>query len=92
MNTVTKRQLNQQTSQVLAAVKPGRPVTVTERGTALWRIEAVAEPSAPIDRLRAAGRVIPAKEDPAPWTPAGPQRTPAEIDALLTEFREDDRL
>lgn len=92
MSTVTKRELNQQTSRVLAAVEADGAVIVTEHGVPKWRIEAVTAPSAPIDRLRAAGRVLPAKTAAAPWHEVGEFSAPDEVDALLAELREDDRL
>jgi antitoxin (DNA-binding transcriptional repressor) of toxin-antitoxin stability system len=93
MKEITKRELNQQTAQVLAEVRTGEPILVTERGVPRWRIEAVDGVSDPVARLRAAGRIIPASEHPMPW-PAdwGREthgRTPADVDALLDEMRGD---
>ncbi len=92
MSTVTKRELNQQTSRVLAAVQPDEAVIVTEHGVPRWRIEAVTAPTGAVERLREAGRIIPAKANPAPWRSIGRLSSPEEIDALLAELREDDRL
>lgn len=89
--TITKRELNQQTAQVLAQVKAGKPVLVTERGVPRWRIEAV-EPSAdPVARMVAEGRIIPASKNPPPWPEerGDPRYTPAHVDALLEEIRGD---
>ncbi len=89
MKTVSKRELNQQTAQVLDGVSPGQPVLITERGIARWRIEAVDASTDPIARLRAEGRITAAKASPAPWGPIDRSRTPAEVDALLEEMRGD---
>ncbi len=82
--TVTKRELNQQTAQVLAGVQVGRSVVVTERGVPRWRIEAVEDTlTDPVARLLAEGRIIPASENPPPWPAREKAKyTSAEVDAL----------
>lgn len=92
MKTISKRELNQQTAKVLAAVDAGESVVITERGVPRWRIDAFEADADtdPIERLRAQGRIIPAKKNQMPW----PERdyttkTPADVDALLAEMRED---
>ena len=89
MKTVTKRELNQQTAQVLAEVVVGAPVVVTERGVPRWRIEVIEAAADPVARLRAEGRIIPAKQNPAPWPKRrrSTRRTPADVDALLNDMR-----
>jgi antitoxin (DNA-binding transcriptional repressor) of toxin-antitoxin stability system len=87
MKTISKRDLNQQTAQVLDTVSAGHSVIVTERGVPRWRIEAVETDGDPVARLRAAGRIAPAKARPAPWPPAMPRYTPVEVDALFAESR-----
>lgn len=90
MKTISKRELNQQTARVLAAVDAGESVVVTERGVPRWRIEAFDAESDPVALLRAQGRIIQAKKDPMPWPERDyTTRTPAEVDALLAEMRED---
>lgn len=93
MKTITKRELNQQTAHVLAEVRAGEPVLVTERGVPRWRIEAVEDIADPIARLRAEGRIIPASENPMPWPDDWGEeahgRTPADVDALYEEMRDD---
>ena len=90
MKTISKRELNQQTARVLAAVDAGEAVVVTERGVARWRIEAIAAHPDPIERLRAEGRINPAKKSTAPWPERDYRtRTPSDVDALLAEMRED---
>jgi len=91
MKAVSKRELNQQTAQVLAEVRAGEPVLVTERGIARWRIEALDAAVDPVARLRAEGRITPAKSEPRPWPAAAGTRryTPAEVDALFADSRGD---
>lgn len=91
MRTVSKRELNQQTARVLAEVAAGQPVVVTDRGVPKWRIDTFDPQHDPVERLRAEGRITPAKEHPRAWTSAGDPRryTAAEIDALLDEMRGD---
>jgi antitoxin (DNA-binding transcriptional repressor) of toxin-antitoxin stability system len=91
MKTVTKRELNQQTAKVLAAVEAGETVLVTERGVAKWRIESALHPVDPLARLESEGRLTRARHDPAPWpgdAPAGRRYTPDEIDELADWTRE----
>jgi antitoxin (DNA-binding transcriptional repressor) of toxin-antitoxin stability system len=89
MKTISKRELNQQTAQVLAGVQAGHAVLVSERGVVRWRIEAIDADPDPIARLRAQGRIIPAKANPAPWPRERARYKPADIDALFAESRGD---
>jgi antitoxin (DNA-binding transcriptional repressor) of toxin-antitoxin stability system len=89
MKTISKRELNQQTAHVLETVTEGQAVIVTERGVARWRIEAVAIPSDPLTRLRAEGRIAPAKRNPAPWPAVEARYTPLQVDALFAASRDD---
>lgn len=92
MKTVTKRELNRQTAKVLAAVKVGESVVVTEHGVPRWRIEAIDSDTDAIERLRAQGRIIPAKKDSMPWPEPerDPWYSPADVDRLYREMREGD--
>ena len=89
MKTISKRELNQQTAHVLDSVLLGQPVIVTERGIARWKIEAVDRGSDPVVRLRAEGRITPAKPKPVPWSEAEVRYTPSQVDALFNESRGD---
>lgn len=91
MKTITKRQLNQQTAQVLAEVQAGEPVLVTERGVARWRIEAVDSIADPVARMLAQGRITPPSKNPPPWPDRAESArySPAEVDALFQESRGD---
>jgi antitoxin (DNA-binding transcriptional repressor) of toxin-antitoxin stability system len=89
MHTVTKRELNQRTADVLA-VAATEPVVVTERGVPRWRVEAITAHPDPIERLRADGRITPAAKRPVPWPPRDHSgRTPDQVDALFNELRGD---
>lgn len=87
MKTISKRELNQQTAQVLNAVSPGQSVLVTERGVPRWRIEAVEGSVDSVARMRTAGRITAAKPKPAPWPVAAASYTPSQVDALFAESR-----
>jgi antitoxin (DNA-binding transcriptional repressor) of toxin-antitoxin stability system len=87
VKTISKRELNQQTAQVLDAVSEGHAVIVTERGVPRWRIEAIEGSGDPVARLRSAGRITPAKAKPAPWPVAKPRYTASQVDALFAESR-----
>lgn len=93
MKQISKRELNQQTARVLAGVREGEPVLVTERGVPRWRIEAAADEADPMARLRVQGRIIARKNHPLAWPKdwekRGHGRTPAEVDALLDDMRGD---
>ena len=90
MKAVTKRELNQQTAQVLAAVTPLEPLLVTEHGIARWRIEVVDAPVDPVARLRDQQRITPAKAKPQDWgDQSSGQYTPAQVDVLFADSRGD---
>ena len=89
MKTISKRELNQHTAGVLDAVKDGRTVIVTERGVARWRIESMEASVDTVARLRAEGRITPAKAKPAPWPATKARYTPAQVNALFAESRGD---
>ncbi|MGI8522439.1 MAG: type II toxin-antitoxin system Phd/YefM family antitoxin [Nocardioides sp.] len=91
MKTISKRELNQQTARVLAAVDAGETVVVTERGIVRWRIEAVGTESDPVARLRAQGRIIASRADPAPWPEAETDApySPERVDQLYADSRGD---
>src|SRR3546814_12175895 len=95
MKTISKRELNHQTAQVLAAIQAGEAVLVTERGVPRWRIEAVDASADPVERLRAQGRIRPASPNPPPWPKGRYSPTerrapdpPADVGALYEDMRE----
>lgn len=89
MSEVGIRELNQDTSGVLARVKHGDTIDVTERGTVIARL-VPAQPG-PMSDLIASGALRPATaKGPIP-RPAGPVRTANEAGEVLREMRDDER-
>ncbi len=96
MSEVGIRELNQDTSGVLARVKRGDTVDVTERGTVIARL--VPAQPAPMADLIASGALqpatatgpIPRPTGPIP-RPTGPIRTERQAGELLREMRDDER-
>lgn len=91
-------ELNQQTAKVLARVKAGEALELTERGEVIARIvpanRRVQTDEERIQQLIAEGRLRPpgrrASWDPDDWPPLHvPKRTSEEIDALLAETKGD---
>ncbi|MEI2779455.1 MAG: type II toxin-antitoxin system prevent-host-death family antitoxin [Tetrasphaera sp.] len=89
MTTVTKRELNQHTADVLARVTDGEDVVVTERGRPRWRICVVGEDVSFLERLERDGLFVPPSANPTPWPshPGGPTYTDAQVTNLLDEMR-----
>ena len=89
MSEISIRTLNQETSKVLARVKAGEEVTVTERGTVIARITPVTP--GPLDDLVRAGRVLPATtKGPAP-RPTLPAGDGPEAGTLVRGMRDEER-
>lgn len=83
------RELNQNTAGVLARVKRGEAIDVTERGVVVARL-IPAQPH-PLAELIASGRLRPPTGGgPAP-RPTGPARNADEAGELLRELRDDER-
>lgn len=81
--------LNQETSKVLARVKRGEQITLTERGEVIARI--IPASAGPLDALISAGRVQPATVGgPAP-RPTIPMRDGPDAGALLRRMRAEER-
>lgn len=91
MQTITKRELNQNTASVLDQVTDTDDIVVTERGKPRWRVSAVRDVDTALSRLEREGRYTPPVSDPAPWPshPGGRRYTDREADALLDEMRGD---
>lgn len=89
MKTITKRELNQRTAEMLDQVSDAEDVVVTERGRPRWRVSTMRESDSGLDRLEREGRYSPPVAAPAPWPdlPGGPAYTEGEVDALLDEMR-----
>ncbi|WP_024440960.1 type II toxin-antitoxin system Phd/YefM family antitoxin [Mycobacterium sp. UM_WGJ] len=89
MSEVPVRELNQNTAGVLARVKRGEQLEITERGTVIARL--VPAEADPLAEMIKAGRLHPATVDgPAP-RPSGPIRTDHEAGKALREMRDDER-
>ena len=89
VSEVPLRMLNQETAKVLARVKRGEEITLTERGEVIARI--IPATAGPLDALITAGRVQPA-------TLAGPAPRPTVVmgdkldaGALLERLRAKER-
>lgn len=88
MGEVSIRLLNQETSKVLARVKRGEQITLTERGEVIARI--VPASAGPLDALISSGRVSPAGvRGPAP-RPTIPM-SGIDAGALLQRMRDEER-
>lgn len=87
MAEVPIRELNQETAKVLARVKRGEEVDITERGVVVARL-VPAEPS-PIGRLLATGKLRPPEVTGPLPRPKGDVRTDQESGELLAELREE---
>lgn len=83
------RTLNQETSKIMARVKGGEEVTVTERGEVIARI--LPATAGPLDALISAGRVKPATtRGPAP-RPTIPMQGSVDAGALMEQMRAEER-
>lgn len=89
MSEVPVRELNQNTARVLARVKRGEHIEITERGTVIARI--VPAQDNPLAAMISSGKLHPATmSGPAP-RPSGPVRTDHEAGRLLREQRDAER-
>jgi prevent-host-death family protein len=89
MPEVPVRVLNQDTAGVLARVKSGEEIAITDRGVVVARL-IPAQPS-PLADLIASGKLHPrTAEGPMP-RPTGPIRVDDEAGELLRAMRDDER-
>ncbi|GAB1816071.1 type II toxin-antitoxin system Phd/YefM family antitoxin [Mycobacterium sp. MUNTM1] len=89
MSEVSIRILNQETSKVLARVKGGEEITITERGEVIARIMPAS--AGPLDTLISSGRVQPATmRGPAP-RPTIAMHGGLDAGALLEQMRGQER-
>ncbi len=95
MDTVTVRELNQQTAKVLERIKDGESLVISEYGHAIARIVPATPTTgvAALDRLIAQGRALPATSPgPIPPTPPRDERDEeAALSATLAQMRDDER-
>jgi len=89
VSEVPVRELNQNTAGVLARVKRGEHIEITERGAVIARL--IPAHDNPLAEMISAGRLHPAAlTGPAP-RPVGPVHTGQEAGELLRELRDDER-
>ena len=89
MSEVPVRELNQNTAGVLARVKRGEQIDITERGVVVARL--VPSQENPLAEMISAGRLHPATlSGPAP-RPSGPVKTDNEAGQVLRELRDTER-
>ncbi|MDR7300998.1 MULTISPECIES: type II toxin-antitoxin system Phd/YefM family antitoxin [Actinomycetes] len=89
MSEVPVRVLNQETASVLARVKRGEEIEVTERGAVVARLVPAA--ANPLSEMAASGKLrLPTIDDPMP-RPRGPVRTDHESGELVSEMRDEER-
>jgi prevent-host-death family protein len=89
MGDVPVRQLNQDTAGVLARVKRGEHINITERGRIIARITPATDN--PLSTMISTGKLHPPTlSGPAP-RPTGPVRADHEAGHLLREMRETER-
>jgi antitoxin (DNA-binding transcriptional repressor) of toxin-antitoxin stability system len=89
MGEVPVRVLNQDTASVLARVKRGEEIDITERGVVIARI--VPSEPRPLSGLIASGKLRPpTAEGPIP-RPQGPIRTNHEAGELVARMRDEER-
>lgn len=90
MTEIPVRLLNQETAKVLARVKAGEEITVTERGVVIAHIVPAAP--GPLDGLVTAGRVLPATvSGPAPRATVHAKEGTPEAGDLLRAMRDEER-
>ncbi|WP_029144547.1 type II toxin-antitoxin system Phd/YefM family antitoxin [Microbacterium luticocti] len=91
MSTVTKRDLNQRTSDVLARATEIGEVIVTERGEPRWRVSSYRGQDDALARAERQGRYTPPSSSRVPWPQVvgGPRYESREADALIEEMKGD---
>jgi prevent-host-death family protein len=89
MAEVPVRELNQNTAGVLARVKRGEEIDITERGAVIARL--VPAQVHPLAELIASGKLRPAVVTGPVPRPSGPVHTDREAGELLREMRDDER-
>lgn len=89
MSTVTKRDLNQRTSDVLAQAAEVGEVIVTERGEPRWRVSSYRGEGDALARAERQGRYTAPASKRVSWPEVvgGPRYESEDVDALLDEMR-----
>ena len=91
MSTVSKRDLNQHTAEVLAQVIQTGEVVITERGEPRWRVSSYDGGDDALARAERRGHYTPPPSTAVAWpaTVGGPKYRSTDVDALLDEFKGD---
>lgn len=91
MERIGVRELNQNTSQVLARVSGGETVEITDRGHPVARLVPVGEDRSALAKLVAAGRALPpVGGGPVPLPPKFGDDD-IDVAATLAEMRDEER-
>jgi prevent-host-death family protein len=89
MAEVPVRELNQNTAKVLARVKRGESIAITERGMVIARL--VPAHDDPLSELISSGRLHPASLSGRAPRPTGPLSNDAESGQILRDMRDAER-
>ncbi|MEU7770840.1 type II toxin-antitoxin system prevent-host-death family antitoxin [Micromonospora taraxaci] len=91
MERIGVRELNQNTSQVLARVSGGETVEITDRGHPIARLVPVGDDRSMLAKLIAAGRAVPPNgSGPVPLPPKLGDED-VDVAATLTAMRDEER-
>ena len=91
METIGLRELNQNPSKVVARVRAGASIVVTDRGTPVLRMIPEPEPTTTLTQMVAAGSVRPPVEDGMPDLLPEIASGGSDLSAVLLADRERDR-
>jgi prevent-host-death family protein len=91
MERIGVRELNQNTSQVLARVSAGETIEITDRGHPIARLVPVGDDRSALAKLVATGRAVPpTSTGPVPLPPKlGDENV--DVAATLVEMRDEER-
>ncbi|SNS94031.1 prevent-host-death family protein [Asanoa hainanensis] len=91
MERIGVRELNQNTSQVLARVSGGETVEITDRGRPIARLVPVGDDRSTLNKLVAGGRAVsPTGSGPVPLPPKlGDEEV--DVAAALADMRDEER-
>lgn len=89
MATVSKRDLNQRTAEVLAQAAVVGEVIVTERGVPRWRVSSYLDQDDLLARAERQGRYTPPASKRVPWPTevGGPRYRSEDVEELLDEMK-----
>jgi prevent-host-death family protein len=91
MESIGVRELNQNTSQVLARVSGGETVEITDRGRPIARLVPVGDDRSTLARLVAAGRALaPTSTGPIPLPPKLGDES-VDVASALAQMRDEER-